>query len=185
MPSPAGAKEVLRKQPKGPAAIIPRSSFISAAAEDMPVIASSKDELRAIFKLANIKVKPLQVDRAWLALSSGEARVGFSALDGYGRGRLATKVAIAGVLRNSSFSAFLVVALANLAFCFHWRGGRGKTRRKAGPRGRHARGGNGIAGCRSGKAEEPRESAGRLGGFRPKDDAKSSSLSPRRLGANY
>lgn len=38
----------------------------------MPAIASSRDELRAVLKLAGIRAKPGQVEQAWSALRSGE-----------------------------------------------------------------------------------------------------------------
>ncbi|CAM9741128.1 unnamed protein product, partial [Laminaria digitata] len=40
--------------------------------DDIPAIASSRDELGAVLKLAGIKAKPRQVERAWSALRSGE-----------------------------------------------------------------------------------------------------------------
>jgi len=90
----------------------------------MPAIASSKEELVAVLKLAGLKKpKPARVDRAWWALTSGESRGSSSSSNGdpgggsfgmyYVRGgALAAKVTAAGLLRNPDLGVVLTAALA-------------------------------------------------------------------------
>lgn len=98
----------------------PVSNFFCNLATDMPAIVASSKELRAALQLAGIKTKPAQVDRAWLALASGESRSNLNGLfDVYGGVLLALKVAMAEMLRNPLFSAFLAVTIAMV--CCHTR----------------------------------------------------------------
>jgi len=88
----------------------------------MPAIASSKEELVAVLKLAGLKKpKPARVDRAWWALTSGESRSSSRYDDSGGGtfamyyirgGALAAKVAAAGLLRNPDLGVVLTAALA-------------------------------------------------------------------------
>lgn len=101
----------------------------AAAVSEMPAIVSSKDELAAALKLAGAKKpKPAQLDRAWAALVSGEARTsdytggggsgsgsggGTIGVSDYVRGFfLAISVAVAAALRNPDFGLVLTVTLA-------------------------------------------------------------------------
>ncbi|CAM9343152.1 unnamed protein product, partial [Hapterophycus canaliculatus] len=134
-PTSTAAKPVgssSRKGQTGKTAQTGTDGFLTAAAVavgEMPVIVSSKDELVAALKLAGAKKpKPAQVDRAWSALVSGEARVSDHAGRGsggpsggggafgvryYARGFfLAISVAAAAALRNPDFALLLMVAIA-------------------------------------------------------------------------
>lgn len=124
-PLQPGGKKGKGQHPSGTGLPPQGGGFLSSAASEMPAIASSKDELIAVLKLAGLKKpKPARVDRAWWALTSGESRSsnGDSAADitggdplgtYYARGgALAARVAVAGLLRNPDFGALLALALA-------------------------------------------------------------------------
>ncbi|CAM9543968.1 unnamed protein product [Ectocarpus sp. 8 AP-2014] len=127
---PPGAKP---SRNGGPGEAVSVRDLFSAAVNDMPAIVSSRDELAAVLKLAGIKkAKPEQVERAWSALISGEARDvdvggggggGGGGGDGGGNGilqryvkggALAAEVLVAGVLRNAAAVALLAVTLATV-----------------------------------------------------------------------
>ncbi|CAM9976329.1 unnamed protein product [Ectocarpus sp. 6 AP-2014] len=126
---PSGAKP---SRNDAPGEAVSVRDLFSAAVRDMPAIVSSRDELAAVIKLAGIKkAKPEQVERAWSALVSGEARDvdvdggggdsgggvggGNGILQRYVKGgALAAEVLVAGVLRNAAAVALLAVTLATV-----------------------------------------------------------------------
>eukprot|EP00904_Undaria_pinnatifida_P012401 jgi/Undpi1/8291/HiC_scaffold_25.g10760.m1 len=103
--------------------------------DDMPAIASSKDELVAVFKLAGIKAKPRQVDQAWSALLSGAARrtdvdpgpSGWCS----SKGRVAAKLVLAGMRLDPGLSISGAVGVVVLVVfsCMSGRFRRGGAKR--------------------------------------------------------
>ncbi|CAM9829067.1 unnamed protein product, partial [Ectocarpus fasciculatus] len=129
---PLGAKP---SRKDGPGEAVSVRDLFSAAVHDMPAIVSSRDELAAVLKLAGIKkAKPEQVERAWSALVSGEARDvdgGSGILQHYAKGgALAAEVLVAGMLRNAAAVALLAATLAAVAAAVFSRGSpsRGQSR---------------------------------------------------------
>lgn len=104
----------------------PRTTLLANLAANLPAIASSKDELASILKLAGVKAKPAQVDRAWSALTIGEMRNEVTNPKGKVRRQLTFTVEflVASGLRNPWLvivsSIFCVVAVVGMATCAAW-----------------------------------------------------------------
>lgn len=136
---PPSASFVLFSAAPPPAAAL---AAATAGDKDMPAIASSRDELRAVLKMAGIRAKPGQVEQAWSALRSGEALrasdlkktpAGYSSgsgsasrsasgsgscsgssssSSGGGKGRLAVKLALAEMFLEPTSLSFSMLAAA-------------------------------------------------------------------------
>lgn len=165
----------------------PPPGFFSHLAADMPAIASSKAELTAILKMSRIKAKPSQVDLAWAALTSGEARptdtFGFWG-DRCGDAALTAKVFLAGVLRSPGMAAgsFLILVMTvGAVFGGVWWTGDGDSLGR-GHRPVGGRGGRG--GDRGGARLKDQRGRGDAGTCNGGGESRNASLTPRRVLSN-
>lgn len=166
-------------------ATVPPPGFFSHLATDMPAIASSKAELTAILKMSRIKAKPRQVDLAWSALTSGEARptdtLSFWG-DRCGDAALTAKVFLAGVLRSPGMAAgsfLILVVTVGAVFGGVWWAGEGDgLGRGHGP-------GGGRGGDRGGARLKDHRGRGDAEMSNGGGDSRYASLTPRRVLSNF